>query len=146
MEMILRASKLALERHKDASLEEKEFIQDLWAEYDKTMKSLMLEKSHLFLEPNPPVLIDELLLAIDSFLYRYKRHKANSAISIFQGAKDFPFPDEANAYFASTSAELARRLRGRRRVNRGTVMSRFRRLASWVQSWPIRLQNALRRH
>lgn len=110
MDITLRASRMAFQRYLQAEHQEQKFIAELWSEYNKHMKDLLITNSYLFLEPELPPEVDKLLEHIDAYLFDYQQYKEGKRKHPFPGERGYPFPSEINDYFASRSQQLVERL------------------------------------
>ena len=110
MDITLRASRMAFQRYLHAEYEEQKFIAELWYEYNKRMKNLLIKNSYLFLEPELPSTVDKLLEHIDAYLFEYQQYKEGKRKHPFPGERGYAFPSEVNDYFASCSRQLVERL------------------------------------
>lgn len=111
MNMILTASKAALERYPNSSPDEKRLVARLWLDYNSKMKSILVEKSYLFLESSVPIEVSELLLHIDAYPSYYKQFVQGKIPDPFPGAHGFGFPQAVNGYFSSRTDTLRGKLK-----------------------------------
>jgi hypothetical protein len=111
MDIILRSSKMAFQRYLKAESEEQVFIADLWGEYNKAMKDLIIKNAYLFIEPELPPEISRLMEHIDVYLFDYQQYKQGKRENPFPGERGYPFPSEINDYFANSSQQLVKKTR-----------------------------------
>ncbi len=113
MDMVLKASKSAFQRHPSATNEERVFIAELWHDYNEHMKELLMKNSHLIIEPDVPSEVVKLLEHIDAYMFDYEQFRAGKIPDPFPAKRGYPFPDEVNEYFDSNSRKLVERLEPR---------------------------------
>jgi hypothetical protein len=110
MDIILRSSKMAFHRYLKVEPEEQNFIADLWGEYNRSMKDLIIKNAYLFIEPELPTEVNKLMEHIDAYLFDYKQYKDGKIENPFPGKRGYPFPSEINDYFANGSQQLVKKL------------------------------------
>jgi hypothetical protein len=101
---------MAFQRYLKADPEEQKFIAELWNEYNKSMKDLIIKNGYLFIESELPPVIDKLMGHIDAYLFDFEQYRQGKRTHPFPGDRGYPFPSEINDYFANSSQALVKKL------------------------------------
>jgi len=110
MYIIIKSSKLNFDRYLKANKDEQKNIADLWLNYNKKIKKIIMDKSYLFIEKKIPNEINDLLIHIDAYEYAYKNYKEGKIENPFPGEKGYSFPNTVESYFEKNCEKLAEEL------------------------------------